>query len=99
MAVREKEDFPSGLSGIRSEKSGLDNVLNIAEADMLFLSGEAGIDPFRKDFQEGQDIPVSWPINCRRPENDKGNFMYMFETELLSLLFAPSIRGDRFAMV
>jgi hypothetical protein len=65
----------------------------------LLLTVKAWFDPFREELEEGVNIPVSWAINGRRPEDKKTKFMSMGEDEVFSHPFALAIGRDRFALI
>jgi hypothetical protein len=58
---------------------------------MLILTQKAELDPSGEKFEEGVDIPISWPINRRRAEDQEGNFMAVGKSQFLAHSFAIAI--------
>ncbi len=58
---------------------------------MLILIGKAGLDPFGKEFEEGIDISIPWSIDCRRPEYEERDFMFMGQSKFFPHTFAMAV--------
>jgi hypothetical protein len=86
--IRKKKYLAAFCLRLGGQEDGLDDILDITEAD---LPAKARFDPFGNPFEQGVKIPIPWPIDPGRPQNDERNFMSMDKGQLLSHPFALAV--------